>query len=155
MTTSAAPAPRRAERGMSWVSVLLLLAVTAGGYLGWVWIPILADQYEVKQATRDFMNRAVKDRDDPGLVSGLSQTLARIRRVRWVDEAGQAWESPAIDVPPEAISWERDVESRPPVLRVAFSYDRIVRYPWFDRVQTRTFHVQLENDLTVPNWDAR
>jgi len=147
--------PRHDERGMSWVSVLLFLALVLGGYLGWVWVPVYWDHIDVKQSTRDFMNRAVKDRDDAALVAGLSKRLASIRRVRWVDEGGQAWEAPAVDVPVESISWERDVESKPPMLRVSFSYERVVTFPFIGKTQTKHFDITLENDLTVPEWDTK
>jgi len=140
---------------MSWVSFLLLVALVGGGYLGWVWVPIYWDHIDVKQSTRDFMNRAVKDRDDAALVAGLSQKLASIRKVRWVDEAGQAWEAPAVDVPQQSITWERDVESKPPMLRVSFSYERVVTFPWIGKTRTKHFDISLENDLTVPEWDTK
>ena len=39
----------RDQRGVSWVTVLLLLCLAAGGYLIWVWGPIYLVHYEAKQ----------------------------------------------------------------------------------------------------------
>lgn len=74
-----APA-RSGERGATWVTLLLLLGLACTVYLGWVWVPVYADHYAARQATRDFMNQAVKNRDDAALVAGLSAALARIGR---------------------------------------------------------------------------
>jgi len=151
-TCSRAPA-RPGERGSAWVSFLLLVALAAASYLAWVWLPVYADHYQAKQATRDFMNRAVKDRNDAALVAALSAQLLRIGRVRLVDEEGNVYDVPAVDVPPEAISWERDTSSRPPMLRVSFEYERTIVFPFIDRTTVQRFSVDLENDISVPVWD--
>jgi hypothetical protein len=146
-------APAGGSRGASWVSVILLLALAAGGYLGWMWVPLYADHYAVKQATRDYMNRAVKNRNDAALVSGLSLAIARVRRQTVTDEQGTAWDVPAVDVPPEAILWERDTASSPPRLHVSFEYERTIVYPLTDRTTEAHFTVDLESDIGIPKWD--
>jgi hypothetical protein len=138
---------------MSWISLLILLAVVTAGYLGWVLAPVYIDQFAAKQATRDFMNRAVKSRSDSTLVNGLSAALARIGRQKVTDEAGAEWDVPVVDVPPEAITWERDTTSEPPTLHVFFEYDRTIVFPILDRESVLHFTVDLENDLTIPKWD--
>jgi hypothetical protein len=146
-------ASARRPRGAAWVSFLLLFALVAAAYLAWVWMPVYADHYAAKQATRDFMNRAVKDRNDSELVAGLSTALAHIRKQRVTDESGTVWDLPAVDVPPESISWVRDTSSKPPMLRVSYEYERSVYFPFLDRSTVAHFAVELENDLTVPQWD--
>lgn len=138
---------------MSLLSVLLLLALAIVAYLGWVWVPIYSEAYEVKQTTRGFMNRAVKNPHDDELVEGLSKKLEALHRVRTIDEEGRATDEPAVVVPVEDIHWVRDTDSRPPILRVSFSYERQVTYPWIGKTVTKIFEVRLENDLTVPIWD--
>ena len=37
------------ERGaISWVTLLLLVVLAAGGYAGWAWAPVYVDHYAVK-----------------------------------------------------------------------------------------------------------
>ena len=139
---------------MSGVSFLLLLMLAAGGYLAWVWIPIYADHYDVLQATRGFMNRAVKEKDDEKLVVELSKKLATIRRTRLTDAEGEVTYEPVVVVPPEAISWVREADAKPPMLHVSFSYTRVVTYPYVGLAVSKNFDVRLDNDLTVPIWDA-
>jgi len=135
------------------VSLLLLVLLVAAGYLTVVWLPIYVDHFSAKQVTRDFMNRAVKNRNDSQLVIGLSSSLARIGKQQVVDEQGTEWEVPLVDVPPEAITWERDTSAVPPVVRVGFEYERTVRYPIIDRTAVAHFTIEMERDLTVPVWE--
>ena len=145
-----ARATRRRASGSAWVNLVLLLAVALAAYLGVVWYPVVADQYQAKQITRDFINQAVKNRDDAALILGLSQRLAQVRKLEGVDEDGEAWSAPAVDVPPDAIGWERDVEAKR--LRVWFQYEREILYPFLDRSTVRLFTVDLDEDITVPQW---
>jgi len=154
IATGAAP-PRRRPSGSAWVSLLLLLAVAGVCYLGWVWVPIYMDHYEVKQVTRDFMNQAVKNRDDAMLVEGLSARLATVRVLKGKDEDGAEWAAPAVEVAPDAITWERDKDAKPPTLHVAFEYEREVVYPWTGRTTTTTFSLDLQQDIDVPVWDSK
>lgn len=154
IATGAAP-PRRRPSGSAWVSLLLLLAVAGVCYVGWVWVPLHVDHYEVKQVTRDFMNQAVKNRDDALLVEGLSARLATVRVLKGTDEDGAEWEAPAVDVPPNAITWERDTEAKPPTLHVAFEYERDVVYPWLGRTTTTRFVLDLRQDIEIPVWDSK
>jgi hypothetical protein len=149
---SAEPRGRRAERGVSWVSLLLLLALAAGAYLAWVWVPVYIVHYEAKQVVRDFMNQAVKSRDDGLLQQRMVQRLERLHTIVGEDEAGRRVETPVIVIDPRELVWERDTTTTPPVLRVSLVYELDVEYPWLDRSVTKTFAIDLENDLAVPVW---
>ncbi len=68
--------PRRYERGgVSWVTLLILAALAVAVYLTIVWAPVYVLHYEAKQAVRDYMNQAIKNRDDVALVEKLCQKL--------------------------------------------------------------------------------
>jgi len=146
-----ARAARRRASGSAWVNTLLLLALAGVTYLTVVWLPVYVDHYQARQVTRDFMNQAVKNRDDAQLVAGLSRRLATVRTLRGTDEEGRQWTAPAVDVPPESIGWERDVETK--TLRVWFEYEREIVYPFLDRSTVKLFTVDFEYDITVPQWD--
>jgi len=59
---------------------------------------------------------------------------------------------PAIQVDERSVSWERNLDSQPPMLRVSLAYTREVEYPYLDRTVTKVFELDLTNDLTAPNW---
>ena len=145
-----APPGRRDERGVSWVTALLLLCLAAGGYLLWTWGPIYLVHYEVKQVVRDYANKAVRNHDDSGQRDRMTRKLASLEQLDFLDEYGRPARRPAVDVRPEQVVWERT--ENPPTLRIAFEYTRPVRYPLLDRETETTFEVDLTFDMTRPDW---
>lgn len=145
--------PRRLERGgVSWVTLLLLAALGAGAYLGWIWIPLHFERYTVMQVVRDYMNQAIKNPDDEALKRNMLAKIRSLSQVKGVDAHGNERSLPAIDLDERQIAWERDMSARPPVLRVSFEYERLVKYPVLDRTEVKVFTVDLTNELEIPDW---
>ncbi len=143
----------RAQRGaISWVTLLLLVAAVVSGYLLWVWAPIYYENYAVKQVVRDFMNQAIKNPDDAQLRSFMCAKLRSLVQVDGVDQWGRPARVPAIAVEEDDVTWERDKDSQPPMLRVSFEYTREVPLPFLDRTATKVFTVDLSDDLTHADW---
>ena len=69
-----------------------------------------------------------------------------------VDAYGKVSHVPSVQLDERDVTWERDMRSQPPMLRVAFEYERQVEWPGLERVTTKVFVVDLSNDLTVPDW---
>jgi hypothetical protein len=160
-----APAPRALRPGrpparalagqrgqISWVTLLLLGALGTGGYLAWVWVPIYAEAYAVRQVVRDHMNQAVKNQDDELLRRNMVAKIRSLAQVDGVDAHGRPARVPAVGLDARDVAWERDRGAQPPVLRVSFEYTREVALPLLDRVATKAFVVEESNDLTVPDW---
>ncbi len=144
---------RRGERGgVSWVSLLLLVLVVGGSYLAVVWVPVYYEAYAVKQVVRDYMNQAVKNSDDAGLRRNMVLKIRSLDQRTAVDEFGRTVTVPTVPLEERDVSWDRDLRSQPPMLRVSFEYAREVEYPWLERTATKVFAVDLSNDLVVPDW---
>ncbi len=144
---------RRGERGgVTWVSLLLLVLVVGGAYLAWVWAPIYLENYEVKQVVRDYMNQAIKNRDDEALRRNMVLKIRSLDQKSVLDEYGRTIRVPTVPLEERDVAWERDAGSQPPMLRVSFEYAREVAYPVLDRTTTKVFVVDLSNELTVPDW---
>lgn len=153
MLPASSASRRPLERGQfSWVTALLVLLVAGAGYLGFVWIPVYTLHFEVKQVTRDFMNRAIKDRADERLVGQLCTKIQALARTDGEDASGQPVRIPMVDLQPEMVTWERDTSVKPAMLHVEFEYVRPVVYPFLDRVDEVTLAIDLTQDLEVPNW---
>ncbi len=149
----AASPPWVGQRGqITWVTLLLLAAVAAGAYLAWVWVPIYVENYAVKQVVRDYMNQAVKNPDDEGLRLNMVAKIRTLSQVNGVDAYGRAVKVPAVGVNEREVVWERDRQSQPPMLRVAFDYTREVTFPIVDRTVTKVFAVEISSDLSLPDW---
>lgn len=143
----------RGERGeITWVGLILLAAAVAGGYLAWVWFPVYFENYAVKQVVRDYMNQAIKNSDDDGLRRNMVLKLRSLAELEAVDEEGRPVKVPAVVVDEGRVVWERHAESQPPMLRVAFEYEREVALPVLERTTTKVFSVDLTNELSRPDW---
>ena len=130
--------------------MLLLFLVVGSGYLAWVWAPLYFDHYAVKQVVADYMNQAVKNRDDAALREAMVQKLASLFQEEGFDAHGQPAKVPAIRIDGRAVTWERDAAAKS--LRIAFEYDREVVYPFLKRTAVKTFSVDRTSDLTIPDW---
>jgi hypothetical protein len=143
---------RRQRGAITWVTLLLLASVVVGGYLFWVLGPIYYENFAVKQVVRDFMNQAVRNRDDAVLRSNMVARIRSLSQVEAVDAYGRPARLPAIPLEERDVTWERDMRSQPPVLHVAFDYVREVNLPILDRTASKQFTVDLSNDLSLPDW---
>jgi hypothetical protein len=147
------PPSRRYERGgISWVTALLLVAAVSAAYLLVTWVPIYFAHYAVKQTVRDYMNQAIKNRNDDELIAQMCQKLASLESVTVVDANGVEQREPAVKVTPADVTWERDTSSSSPMLHVAFEYTRQVEYPYLSKVTEWVGSVDLNNELTIPDW---
>jgi hypothetical protein len=145
--------PLLAGRGaITWVTAVLLLALASGAYLAWVWGPIYVVHYEVSQVVQDYMNQAVKNRDDAELLDKMCQKLRALDKVDRVGPDGRVERVPAVEVSPGDVSWERDTSSTQRTLRVRFEYTRTIEYPWIGQTVEKTFEIERASDLTVPDW---
>jgi hypothetical protein len=143
----------RAQRGaITWVTFLFLVVVVVGGYLLWVWVPIYYENYAVKQVVRDYMNQAVKNRDDQALRLGMVTKIRSLAQIEGVDAYGRPVRLPAVGLEERDVTWERDTNAQPPMIHVAFDYSREVDLPILDRRTSKVFNVDLSNDLTIPDW---
>jgi hypothetical protein len=137
---------------VTWVGLLLLVLLVGGGYLAWVWVPPYLLHFEVKQVVHDYMNRAVHERNDTQLVANMTAKIAALAQVDGFDAFGRPARVPAVVVDPSSVTWERDADASPPTLHVAFEYEMAVTYPFLETRASRVFTVDLENDLTRPDW---
>ncbi len=146
------PPPRGVRGQITWVTALLLALLAGGGYLAWIWIPVYVVDFEAKQVVRDYMHQAVKDPDDAALRERMVARLRLLDTSEGVDRDGQPARLPTVDVAPQDVTWERNRDVRPPTLRVAFDYVRVVTWPGLDRRTEKTFTIDLTEDVSIPDW---
>lgn len=153
MASSTRQPARPGERGaITWVTALLLAALVSGGYLVYVWGPIWIVQYEAKQVVRDYGNRAIKDTRDDEELQAMCRKLQSLDSDLVAAPDGGTERRPAVDVQPQDVTWERDMDSTPPTLHVAFSYERPLHYPVLDVWRDVTMQVDLTLDLSRADW---
>jgi hypothetical protein len=153
MKRSPSASRRPLERGqITWVTAALLLGLVAGGYLAVVWVPVYLVHHEVRQVVHNYINKAVHERNDERLVRDLCQKLQTLDQREGEDARGRPAQVPVVDVEPREVTWERDLEARPPTLHVAFDYVRVVRYPILDRTVEKTMQIDMTGEIDVPKW---
>lgn len=135
---------------MTWVTVVLLLALSLGGYLCWVWGPVWIIQFEAKQVLRDFANQAVKNSSDEELIQGMVHKLRALSERAVVDENGRVTRAPIIEVGPKGVVWERD--SQTSTLHIALTYTHPIRYPFIERLTEKEVQIDLTMDISRPDW---
>jgi hypothetical protein len=137
------------ERGaFTWVTMLLLLLLVAGGYLAWVWGPIYLVHVEVKQVVRDYANQSIKNPNDEVLVQGMTHKIRSLDTTTVEGADGRQVRLPSIDLQPQDVTWKREGNE----LHVAFEYVRQVTYPFLERTVEKTFQVDMTMDITRPDW---
>jgi hypothetical protein len=144
--------PRAARGQITWVTLVLVLGLSGGAYLAWVWTPVYVYKFQAEQVTRDFMNQAVKNRNDRPLIEGLVRKLRGLGKVELTGEDGTRREHPAVEVTAQDITWERDGSASPPMLHVAFEYTAKVEYPWLERQDEKVITVDFTQDIAIPDW---
>lgn len=143
---------RPARGGISWVTALLLALLLGGGYLAWTWGPVWLLHYMVKQVVHDYMNQAVKNRNDQTLLENMIHKLRTLDTMEVPGDQGELVEVPTVQIEAGDVTWERDLSADPPVIHVAFAYTRPVKYPLLERWTDTTLSLDLTGDLTVPDW---
>jgi hypothetical protein len=128
----------------------MLLCAAGAVYMGWVWIPIYAELLEARQQVRASANAAVKDRDDLKLKEELLQHLRGVAKETRKDVRGKPQRVPVIDIPMKDLIWKR--RENPPMLHVAFSYNRRVFYPIIKKEIVKTFDVDMDLDISQAAW---
>ena len=96
--------------------------------------------------------RMLADPDDAALRERMVARLRLLDTTEGVAPDGQRAPVPSVQVAPQDVTWERNREARPPTLRVAFDYVRVVRWPGLDRSTEKTFTVDLTEDVAIPDW---
>ena len=144
--------PRSARGQITWVTAAILAALLGGGYLAWVWVPVYIVDFQARQVVRDFMNRAVKDRNDDRLRADMIRRLEMLATDQVVDERGEPATVPAVALAPGDVVWERDTSGPAPTLHVAFEYVRVVELPYLDRTVEKSFTVDFTQDISIPDW---
>jgi hypothetical protein len=153
MIPSASSRLRSSERGeTSWVTMVLLASLLAGGYLAVVWGPVYLLRYEAGVVVTEFSNKSIHNKDDEALVQGMCLKLAGLALVKSPAADGTIAMVPAVEVRPEDVTWERNVSVSPPTLHVAFVYTTSVYFPLLDRFTEKTFIVDRAQDIQPARW---
>lgn len=138
---------RRSEAGITYVTVLILLAIFVGGYLGYVYVPPHMDYLKVKTAVKSACVEAYAQRSESFVVRRILEEVSALGMVdRAVLSNGQVEES---DTPflEEQIAVE--MEKEPPRVTATVRYDRFIVFPFLGQQRKLSYEITHTEDLST------
>jgi hypothetical protein len=141
----------RSQRGLTWVSFLLLVLVVAGGYWLYVFGPVYLDNAEVKQFCAQAGNLAYTERRDATIKAFVVDHIQAKFVYDEMQPNGVSKKAYRIDFDPDQdIRIERT--TIPPLINIDVSYGRLVPLPIIGGARTLTFNVHIDQDLSTVKW---
>ena len=137
----------RAQRGITFVTVLLLLAIAGGVY----WVATFGSAYwenqEVKATLREAANFCYREKDDRKVRDFIVRKLHA-----QFDLPAQGNRPPqmAIDFDPADVRIERT--ETPKKVDIWLTYSRTVKTPLLDQERSVTFTDHADQDLSAVKW---
>ena len=132
---------------MNLVSLTLLVAVVAGAYLAWLYIPLWLDDLDVREALAAGVGQLTSE--NLGMTeAAIQKTVAnRLARVgyHWEEQDGRQVQVPGLGIEADDVQIERGADGKSG--RLSVDYARTVKLKPLDRYWTLRFHTSREANL--------
>jgi len=126
------------------VSLTLLVAVVAGAYLAWLYIPLWLDDLDVREALAAGVGQLTSE--SLGMTeAAIQKTVAnRLARVgyHWEEQDGRQVEVPGLGIEAEDVQIERGADGKSG--RLSVDYVRTVKLKPLEQYWTLRFHTSRE-----------
>jgi hypothetical protein len=129
----------RARGAVNLFTIVLLLALAALAYAGWLYVPLFMDNLDMREAASATFNRLAHDNDDVG-VRAYFLTRANAIGTHWERKDGALVEVKGLGLTEADVVLERDPVERSG--HVQADYERSVRLWPLERFQSFDFHVE-------------
>lgn len=148
-TPHSSPSSPARPRGVTFVTVLLLLAVAGCAY----WIVVFGGAYwdnqEVKAVVRQAGNIAYTQHSDTELRAFIVKKIQDMFEYDY-EEFGQRKKGYRVDLQPDDVLIERS--QVPPFIRIDVSYSRMIQPPFNQPEKQLYFSIHVEQDLSPVKW---
>ena len=132
---------------MNLVSLTLTVAVVAGVYLAWIYIPLWLDDLDVREALAAGVGQLTSE--NLGMTeAAIQKTVAnRLAKVgyHWEEQDGRQVQVPGLGLEAEDVQIERGADGKSG--RLSVDYVRTVKLRPLDRYWTLRFHTSREATL--------
>jgi hypothetical protein len=139
----------RNQRGLTLVSLLMLLSAVGGIYWMVAFGPAYWDNFEVKSVLNEAANHAYREKHDSQLRAFVNGKLHERFETGEVDERGTRMMRILYDINDDL---RIEFTERPPSVELWFNYQRRVPLPLIGRERTVAFSVHADQDLSVVKW---
>jgi len=141
---------RASERGLTFVTVLIVLGIAAGIYWFVVFGTVYWDNREVKALLAQAANIAYQNKDDRLVRINLERALDNEFGMDVVDAQGKPARRSRLEFEPDDLKLERT--QSPPMMRIDLRYARTITLPGFGSQRRLYFDDHVEQDLSVVKW---
>jgi hypothetical protein len=141
--------PRRPHRGLTFITVLILLAISGGVYWLVAFAEVYWDNQEVKSVLVQGANLAYAEPDDAKVRVFIHRKLHEMFDTE-VEERGRKTKGMKIELDPEDLRIERT--KVPAYVHIWLTYQRSVKMPLTSQVRSITFIDHAEQDLSPVKW---
>ena len=132
---------------MNLVSLTLLVAVVAGAYLAWLYIPLWLDDLDVREALAAGVGQLTSE--SLGMTeAAIQKTVAnRLARVgyHWEEQDGRQVQVPGLGIEADDVQIERGADGKSG--RLSVDYARTVKLKPLEQYWTLRFHTSREATL--------
>jgi len=129
------------------VSLTLLVAVVAGAYLAWLYIPLWLDDLDVREALAAGVGQLTSE--NLGMTeAAIQKTVAnRLARVgyHWEEQDGRQAQVPGLGIEADDVQIERGADGKSG--RLSVDYVRTVKLKPLEQYWTLRFHTSREATL--------
>ena len=129
---------------MNLVSLTLLVAVVAGAYLAWLYIPLWLDDLDVREALAAGVGQLTSE--NLGMTeAAIQKTVAnRLARVgyHWEEQDGRQVQVPGLGIEADDVQIERGADGKSG--RLSVDYARTVKLKPLEQYWTLRFHTSRE-----------
>jgi hypothetical protein len=136
---------RRRERGLTFISVLLLLGIAGGVFWLFTFGPAYWDNQEVKSTLKEAANLCYHEHSDSKVRDFILRKLGQ-----QFGDPNQTGSKLSIDLDPQDLRIERS--ESPKRVDIWLTYSRTVKTPFVDQERTVTFNDHADQDLSDVKW---
>lgn len=137
---------RRPQRGITFVTVLILVGILAGTWWALTFGPAYWDNLEVKKMLREAANYAYQQKED-GQVRIFIE-----RKIREQFQVGGDQTHPQLSIEYDPGDLRIERTKSPDFINIWFTYSRTVKTPFTAQERQVTFTDHAEQDLSPVKW---
>ena len=138
---------RRPRGAVNLVSLTLTIALVSAVYVGWLYIPLWLDDFDVREALAAGANQLTSE-SLGATETGVQQKVANgLNQVgyHWEERDGQQVQVPGLGLEPDDVKIERGKDGN--FARLTVDYARTVKLKPLERYWTLRFHTSREANL--------
>ena len=142
--------PGKQESGLTFVTVLIVLALAGAVYWVFAFGGYYWDNHELKQVLRQAGNMAYSQKDDKQVRSFILRTLDQQYGYDGDDASGHHARLSHLEFDDNDLRLDR--QDSPPLIRIDFHYGRTFTLPLFGGQRHLEFNDHIEQDLSQVKW---